>query len=84
MRHERETGLDEGRAGTQPAPVRAPEPAFLAGAHEAEAGARLAVELVVAQPARAYEDRGEHGIAREYRKCHAIDRDLDLRPVRLG
>src|SRR3954451_18751194 len=69
------------RAGAQPVAASELHPAILAGAHLAEAGARRARKLAVAQPLDLAEHRSQHRVARAAFAGLAIDRERDRRIV---
>jgi hypothetical protein len=54
---------DGGRAGPDPAAFGAPDPAILAGAHQAEARTGLAAEFEAPDEDTAFEQRREHAVA---------------------
>src|SRR5581483_124815 len=70
-------GARRRRAGAEPSAIGAPDPAILAGAHQAEACALLAVELEQADVALRAQHRRQHALARLRRDRAAIEADLD-------
>jgi hypothetical protein len=80
----RHAGLDRRRARTQPLARFTPDPAVLAGAHQAEARACAVAELAVAHAPAVRQQRDEQRVTGQRGHARAVDAQGNRRAVALG